>query len=320
MSDVIVRKDSHLRFSRPHTATSLLTTSAVSYPRRVPRGAGGGHVAGRITRAEWQEHSSNVSALIADDSAFCEHIQRMWGYDDGRTGSGDLSCKETPVRNKADPGGNSRNGTPIKPDAGHSSWGMEGKGDSPVCRGGNNDPSDKIYTSATGSTGPSYPPPPCVRFPRTAWGPQPAGEPEPTPFLGQQSATDTEVAVTTPAGILGLLGRARDSLVAGGLRGAFRLLKGFRGEDRGGSGKVTLSGFKAVLGEAELGLEEAEMRILFQVGSNSRQGVTAVLHHNWSRLEKNPHGVSGNTFKVVEQSDKQLLGTWHANRTKTWTG
>lgn len=210
----------------------------------------------------------------------------MWGYDDGRAGSGDPSCEETPVRNKVDPGGSSRNGTPMKPDAGYSSWGREGKGDSPVCCGGNNDPSDKNNRSATGSTGPSRLPPPCVRVPRKAWGPQPVGEPDPTSFLGQQSATDTEVAVTTPAGILGLLGRARDSLVAGGLRGAFRLLKGFRGEDRRGSGKVTLSGFKAVLGEAELGLGEAEMRILFQVGSNSRRGVPAVLYHSWSRLKK----------------------------------
>ena len=234
-----------------------------------PRGVGGGHVAGRITRAEWQEHHSNVSALVADDSSFCEQVQRMWGYDDGRTGGGDPSCKDIPVRSTVDPGGNSRNGTPIS-DAGDSRWGIQGKGDSPARNGGDTCQSEKNNRNANGGTGPRSPPP--RAFPRKAWGPQSADESGATPFVGQQSATATEAAITAPAGILGLLGRARDSLVAGGLRGAFRLLKGFREEDRGGNGKVTLSGFKAVVGEAGLGLEESEMRILFQVGSySSRQ-------------------------------------------------
>lgn len=270
-------------FSRLHTTTTKKSlqhfrcrTLAVS-----PTGSGGGHVAGRITRAEWQEHNSNVSALIADDGSFCQRIQRVWGYDDGRTEGGGQSCKETPARINVDPGGNSRNGTPIKPDTGDSSWGIEGKGDSPVFRGDNNGPSDENDRSATVSPALS-PPPPRVHFPRKAWGPQLARESDLSPFLRQQGATDTDVAVTTPAGILGLLERARDNLVTGGLRGAFRLLKGFREEDREGTGNVTLSGFKAVVGEAGLGLGEAEMRILFHVRINTRRGVTAFYHRRSS--------------------------------------
>lgn len=228
----------------------------------------------------------------------------MWGYDNGRTGGCDQSRKETPVRVKIDPGGNSRNGTSTKPDAGDSSWGIEGKGDSPVFRGDKNSPSDRNDRGATASTAPS-PPPARFHFPRKAWGPQLARESELSPFLGQEGATDTEVADTTPAGILGLLGRARDNLVTGGLRGAFRLLKGFREEDRGGSGTVTLSGFKAVVGEARLGLGEAEMRILFQVSSSTRRGVTAFYHRR--PICKISSRCVGECLEVVKQAENTTI-------------
>lgn len=174
----------------------------------------------------------------------------------------------TTARNKVDPTEKHERNGAANPDAGNSSnWGIDRKSDNPVCNGdcsGQNSVQES-RKKITRSIGARFLP--GRNLPRNAWGPQREGESDGTPPLGQQNAID-QADVTTPAGILALLGRARHSLVAGGLRGAFRLLKGFREADRQGGGRVTLSGFKTVVGEAGLGLKEAEMRILFQVGKN----------------------------------------------------
>lgn len=66
-------------------------------------------------------------------------------------------------------------------------------------------------------------------------------------------------------GVRCLLDRTRDNLATRGVSGAFQLLKGLRQMDERGNGKVALSGFKKAVGAADLGLKEAEMRILFEV-------------------------------------------------------
>ncbi|CAN0573273.1 unnamed protein product, partial [Ectocarpus sp. 12 AP-2014] len=38
----------------------------------------GGEIDGRVTRGEWREHHLQVSATMADDDLFCEHMKCVW--------------------------------------------------------------------------------------------------------------------------------------------------------------------------------------------------------------------------------------------------
>lgn len=218
---------------------------------------GGGEIDGRVTRGEWREHHLQVSATMADDDLFCEHMKCVWGYgikekaslepshvdNDDLTGSTTNSDYNTAIR-----GPNGANGRV-----------EQGDGNSVFSKGNG----DRRLLQKDGEAGGN---PPFAA--REAWVPSPptASNAERGPILHQASARDA-TAVRLSPGVLGLLARARGSLASGGMRAAFQLLKGFREEDRGGDGKVTLSGFKKAIAGAALGLglKEAEMRIIFQV-------------------------------------------------------
>ncbi|CAM9380713.1 unnamed protein product, partial [Ectocarpus sp. 12 AP-2014] len=216
--------------------------------------AGGGEIDGRVTRGEWREHHLQVSATMADDDLFCEHMKCVWGY-----GNKEKNILEASHVNNHDltASTNSNNcNTAIRgPNGAHGSV-EQGDGNS-VSSKSNGDGRQR-----GGEAGRNSP-----FAAREAWVPSPptASNAERGPILHQGSARDAAAARLSP-GVLGLLARARGSLASGGMRAAFQLLKGFREEDKGGDGKVTLSGLKKAIGGAALGLglKEAEMRIIFQ--------------------------------------------------------
>lgn len=221
--------------------------------------AGGGEVEGRVTRAEWREHHLHLSALIAADDAFCDHLGRVWGCgsreEDGRDSSigNNGKLRETT---------NSNRSFPIHESDG-ASMGAEGKSTTTNNNGDGKNIGEHRSAAAektsprpalptTGEACPLPPPPPS----NAARG----------PIIQRGHIRDEMSArLTAPSGVLGLLGRARDNLALRGMRAAFQLLKSFREEDRRGNRKVTLSGFKKAVGGAALGLNEPEMRIIFEV-------------------------------------------------------
>lgn len=226
--------------------------------------AGGGEIEGRVTRAEWREHHLHVSALIADDEVFCEHVKRVWGRDGGEAANLESSSNNGNNPNSAvslsGNANNSSRSSSVRGPEDASSSGAEASNDSNSSQDGNNG-GEKISPRSARSTI------------REAWGPNPTptGPPasavERAPILrrgNKRSGAATRLAM--PPGVLSLLERVRGRLATRGMRAAFQLLKGFREEDRRGSGQVSLSGFKKAVGGAALGLKEAEMRIVFQVG------------------------------------------------------
>ncbi|CAN0325955.1 unnamed protein product, partial [Ectocarpus sp. 8 AP-2014] len=216
---------------------------------------GGGEIDGRVTRGEWREHHLQVSATMADDDLFCEHMKCVWGC-----GNKEKATLEASHVNNHDLTGSTTNNnynTAIRgPNGAHASV-EQGDGNS-VSSKSNGDGRQR-----GGEAGANSP-----FAAREAWAPSPpaASNAERGPILQQGSARDVTTAARLSPGVLGLLARARGSLASGGMRAAFQLLKGFREEDQGGDGKVTLSGFKKAIGGAALGLglKEAEMRIIFQ--------------------------------------------------------
>lgn len=220
--------------------------------------AGGGEIDGRVTRAEWREHHLHVSALIADDDLFCEHVKRVWGCGnidgvDPFPSNGNISSNGSSLR-----GGNnssSPRSSSIRDQHGASTF-VEGDSGNISAPQGNGCEMTSPRPAPTGA--------------REAWG---ATSPPPLASnaergLRRVNASARDGAATSlaiPPGILGLLKRARGSLAIGGMRAAFQLLKSFREEDRKRTGEVTLSGFKEAIGGSSLGLKEAEMRIIFQV-------------------------------------------------------
>lgn len=191
-----------------------------------------------------------MSALIADDDVFCDHVERVWGCGNREEIDRESSITKSSIRSSSIRG----------PDG--VSVGAEGN------YGNNNNNGDdgrEHGTAAADKTSPR----PALSMAREAClpPPPPASKSERGPILQRGHAKDgTASRLTVPSGVLGLLGRARSSLATRGMRAAFQLLKGFREEDRRGNGKVTLSGFKKAVGEAALGLKEPEMRIIFEVG------------------------------------------------------
>ena len=225
--------------------------------------AGGGEIEGRVTRAEWREHHLHVSALIADDEVFCEHVERVWGRC-SRAGANRESSSDNGHSANVNsfigslPGNTNGISSSIRgPD--DVSAGAEASNDGTTTLDGNVD--EKITPRPERSS-----------TPREAWGPSPtpaalpASSTERAPILRRSNErSGTATGLTVPPGVLGLLERVRGRLATRGMRAAFQLLKGFREEDRKGSGQVSLAGFKKAVGEAALGLKEAEMRIVFQV-------------------------------------------------------
>lgn len=218
---------------------------------------GGGEIDGRVTRGEWREHHLQVSTTIADDDLFCEHMKCVWEY--GLKEKGSLEASH--VGNDDLTGSTTNNGynTAIRgPNGAHGN--VEQADSNSFSRKNNGHGTLSQRDGEAGGNPPSAA--------REAWAPSPptASNAERGPILHQGSARDATAARLSP-GVLGLLARARGSLASGGMRAAFQLLKGFREEDQGGDGKVTLSGFKKAIGGAALGLglKEAEMRIIFQV-------------------------------------------------------
>lgn len=247
----------HTPWPTPSIPVTLLSTNVV-YVR-----AGGGEIDGRVTRAEWREHHLHVSALIADDDVFCEHVKRVWGCGHGEEVDPDTSNGiHTHIRSS---GGLLRTDNNSSIPRSSSVRGQEGASAFVDISNGN--------TAAPKGNGcEKTSPRPALAGAREAWGPNPPpqlvsnAERGPILWRGNVSARDgTATRLAMPPGILGLLERARGSLAAGGMRAAFELLKGFREEDRRANGKVTLSGFKTAMGGSSLGLKEAEMRIVFQV-------------------------------------------------------
>jgi len=225
--------------------------------------AGGGEIEGRVTRSEWREHHLHVSALIADDEAFCEHIKCVWGRD-GREGA-----NREPY---SDNGNNPNSAVSLSGNANSNRSRSSSVRGPENARSGAGASSDS-NASQDGNGDEKISPKPASTTPREAWGPNPtpaappASNVERAPILrrgNERSGAATRLAV--PPGVLNLLERVRGRLAARGMRAAFQLLRGFREEDRKGSGQVSLSGFKKAVGGTELGLKEAEMRIVFQVG------------------------------------------------------
>lgn len=244
--------------------------------------AGGGEIDGRVTRAEWREHHLHVSALIADDDSFCEHVKRVWGCgnreeegdSDPSDGKSNISSGDNSLR------GNINSSNPRRSSIrGH----QERATAFAEINNGNK-------TTQTGNGCKTISPRPALSAAREAWGP---ALPPPTansnversPMLRRGNASAKDGTKTSlldmPPGVLGLLERARGSLAAGGMRAAFQLLKGFREGDRSGKGKVTLSGFKKAVGVSLPGLKEAEMRILFQVICRNTHHTNEVLFESW---------------------------------------
>ena len=225
---------------------------------------GGGEIGGRVTRSEWRGHHMHVSALIADDDLFCEHIKRVWGC--GHREEADLDPSSSVHNHVRSSGGLPRTDRNSSSPRSSSIRGQEGASAFVESNNGNN--AAALQGNGCEKTSPR----PALAGAREAWGPplppQLGSNAERGPILwrGNMSARDgTATRLAMPPGILSLLERARGSLATGGMRAAFQLLRGFREEDRRGNGKVTLSGFKKAMGGSSLGLKEAEMRIVFQV-------------------------------------------------------
>ncbi len=219
-----------------------------------------------MTRAEWREHHLHVSALIADDEVFCEHVKRVWGR-----GAGEEASREPSSDNGNIP--NSANSLSGNANSSSRSSSVRGPGDASSSGA---EASNVSNASQDGNRGGKISPRSARSAPREAWGPnptptaQPASTAERAPILRRgNKRSGGATMLTVPPGVLGLLERVRDRLATRGMRAAFQLLKGFREEDRRGSGQVSLSGFKKAVGGAALGLKEAEMRIVFQVRSPS---------------------------------------------------
>lgn len=201
-----------------------------------------------------------MSALIADDDAFCDHVQCVWGC--GNREEDDLELptgSKSNLRENANTSNNSssigdRDGTSTGAEEKNSTDNKNGDGQNIGGHGtaAAEKTSPRPALSMAGEDRPLPPPPPTNA--------------ERGPILQRGHAKDgTAARLTVPSGVLGLLRRARFNLASGGMRAAFQLLKSFREADRMGNGKVTLSGFKKAIGEAALGLKEPEMRIIFEV-------------------------------------------------------
>lgn len=228
----------------------------------------------------------HVSALIADDDAFCDYIDRVWGCGNRQ----DHDDREPSIGNNGNLRENSytseRSSSSIRePDgtnkgAGKKSSNDNGNSDGQNVRERGSAAGEKISprtaVSMAGEDCPLPPPPPTNA--------------ERGSILQRGIAKDGKASrLAVPSGVLGLLGRARGNLATRGMRAAFQLLKSFREEDRRGKGMVTLSGFKKAVGEAALGLKEPEMRIIFEV--------RAVTHPSQDCLLT---AVLGMTIKVPE--------------------
>lgn len=234
--------------------------------------AGGGEIDGRVTRADWREHHLHVSALIADDNLFCEHLKRVWGCGGKTEEQVDHDPSNGQNHSISSSGSSLRANTKNRGPSGSSIRGHQEDASALVERN-----SDGNNTALHGN-GCATSPGPALTGAREAWGPPPPpqrvsnGEKGPILRRGSASASARDGPAATrlamPPGVLGLLARARGSLATAGMRTAFQLLKGFREEDRRGNGKVPLSGFKKAIGGSLPGFKEAEMRILFQVCMN----------------------------------------------------
>lgn len=212
-----------------------------------------------MSRTDWHEHHADVSALIADDDNFCKYIKSIWGTGNRDTGA-QRSCQQL-NRNNDVRGNDDNHSTMSTPsDAVDVGNGHSGNPVGVGSRSGQRSQAPRAAAEMANSRVSSPRP-----LPREAWAPQPAGERERAHTLLRRDARVGGTGIAIPMGVLGLLWRAHTSLTAGGVRGAFRVLKGFREEDRTGDGKVSLSGFKTAVGGAQLGLKEPEMRIIFQV-------------------------------------------------------
>lgn len=211
-----------------------------------------------MTRAEWREHHWDVSALIDDDDLFCGYIRSVWGSSD--EGARGTQRKSTSVNYSLYDRYTNRSSTTSPRGA---DWVADNHHGS---MSGSNEGNMEVPSQETRAARSDFTFSADRSAPYEAWAPQLTGDLDRAALLERRgNARNGRCCLPVPPGVLGLLGRAHGSLTTGGLRGAFRLLKGFRQADQMGNGKVTLSGFKAAVGGAGMGLMEAEMRIIFEV-------------------------------------------------------
>lgn len=225
-------------------------------------------VGGRVTRTEWWEHHADLSALIPDDDAFCAYLQAVWrtkGVSKTCDTRGTPSSDNTAFNDESRAYGRHRSSTsPTSPNAcgipgtnccaikNNSSMSVSSSDESGVPRAKQHSAQEAVPFNAWGSTVPHMSQTPTSTSGRTA--------------LTLDKASGI---ATMCAGVHCLLDRVRGSLAAGGVTGVFQLLKGLRRMDESGNGKVTLSGFKKVVEGAGLGLQEMEVRIVFEVKAMS---------------------------------------------------
>lgn len=226
--------------------------------------AGGGEVGGRVTRTEWHEHHADMSALISDDEAFWSYLWNVWGLSGGRgsdNGERD-NGKQIPTRNSSANRVIGKSRPPLSAASNlRRSDEDDGMGDHTLSSG----ISDTEARKSVAEKADRHPRDLSLHsIPYKAWAALPSSNAETVDFVGRATSRGVP-GNSIPAGVAGLLERARGSLAVGGVRDAFRLLKGFREEDHGGDGKVSLTGFKAAIGGARFGLNETEIRIIFQV-------------------------------------------------------
>lgn len=254
------------------------TNACLSYHQctlcRTPHGTGGGEVGGRVTRTEWREHHADQSALIPEDDAFCAYLQAVWKTKgisstfDGRANQStdnvtfkDESRAHDFHRSTASSTGPDASGTP---DRNRLVMNMNS--------GTSDNSGDESRPPRARQHSPEEIVPCQAPVPFEAWGarvPHTVHNPVCMPGRAAPRVGDASGTATMCPGVRCLLDRARGSLAAGGVTGAFRLLKGLREMDENGNGKVTLSGFKKAVGDAGLGLKEAEMRIVFEVNAST---------------------------------------------------
>ncbi|CAM9395475.1 unnamed protein product [Scytosiphon promiscuus] len=256
---------------------------------------GGGEIGGRVSRAEWRDHHSHVSALIPDDDAFYEHVKRVWGCDDRRSSVRDSSNSNNKglQRNTLDDVQNSptRDSTSAVGDAEEPGGNFTLANNNSACQGRHEHRAGTVAA------------PPVSR---EAWAlsSRPASTTGENPTInGDIARAATSTRSNIPPGILGILRRVRSSLASGGMRAAFALLKGFREGDQEGNGKVKLAAFKKAVSGAARGLKEAEMRIIFQHFDEGGDGEVAYEQFLRHVRETLPEGRLALANKVFDRMD-----------------
>lgn len=212
-----------------------------------------------MTRTEWHEHHADMSALIVDDEAFCSYLQNVWGLSRGKGFANDERNNGKQVDVKSGPHRvMERSRPPVSTTSNRRRIGEEDTMDDHISSSGSSDTEARQAVA-------HHPRDLSPRFiPRLARAPFPSSNADTADIIGRANVRGVPEN-SIPAGVSALLERARGSLAVGGVRDAFRLLKGFREEDQRGDGKVSLAGLKAAVGGAGFGLNEAETRIIFQV-------------------------------------------------------